>query len=78
MREDLFGRLSFRINRLDRTKTSASGQRHYLEGAQGLTGDPRIVPILALGVYLFVRGDGDSFLSVRYKETTSGTWVRDV
>jgi len=73
MTEDLFGRLSFRINLLDKTKTSSSGKRHYLEGAQGLTGDPRIDPVLALGMYLLVRVEDDGFLFVRYNETISGT-----
>jgi len=78
MTEDLFGRLSFRIDLLDKTKTSSSGQRHYLEGAQGLTGDPRIDPVLALGMYLLVRGEDDGFLFVRYNETSAGTWEHDV
>jgi len=78
MTEDLFGRLSFRIDLLDKTKTSSSGQRHYLEGAQGLTGDPRIDPVLALGMYLLVRGEDAGFQFFGYNETIAGTWERDV
>jgi len=49
----------FRINILDGTKTSTSGRRYYFEGGPGLVGDPRVDPVLALAMYLMVRGDAD-------------------
>jgi len=78
MTEDLFGRLAFRINIQGKTKSSVTGSRHYLEGAPGLTGDPRVDPVLGLAMFLLKRGDDDGYLLLDFQQAKAGSWEYDV
>jgi len=72
--EDVRGNLVFRINLLDSTKTSTSGRQYHLEGAPGLAGDPRVDPVLAMAMYLMLRGDAKGFLFCPFKMLPCGAW----
>ena len=72
------GNLVFRINVLDGTKTTTSGRRYYLEGGPGLVGDPRVDPVLALAMYLMVRGEADGFLFCPFNALPSVGWEMSV
>ena len=68
----------FRINILEGTKTSTSGRRYYLEDGPGCMGNPRVDPVLALAIYLMVRGDADSFLFCPFNALPSVGWEMSV
>lgn len=69
---DLFGNTGFNVDLKDLTKTSREGGRHFLEGVPWVAGDPRADPVLAVSLYLLVRGEEDGYLFCRFAPTSSG------
>lgn len=71
---DLFGNMGFKVDLKDLTKTSREGHRYFLEGVPGVAGDPRVDPVLAVALYLLMRGDEDVYLFCRFATTSSGAF----
>ena len=75
---DRFGRMAFELDIMERVKSSTSGRQYFLESPPGIGGDPRLDPVLALAVYLLVRGETDGPLFVHFEEMSKGRHQRNV
>lgn len=69
---DLLGDLAFKINLYDRRKACEGSYKYYLQGAPGVAGDPRVDPVLALGTYLLVWGEGSGYLFCPFNAADGG------